>query len=443
MRNLSIQVAPVVRVSTIVYVVFGLVTFLQYAFTSANAQASHPVEPKAGVGHTVRVPFRYDHPELGRFELYYELGKTFDAAKPTVFVVGDGQQFYVRKGLIAPLQEEIFGDRFNVVGLIGRGVNDSVLQHVKHGASIDWLEAYEVFQSSEWVEDIESVRKDLLGASGKICLYGRSGGATLVHEFLVKHPDHVVAVFTQASYNPFLDVEFGLSSDTFWDEIGRSDAALQPMLLEALSRHPSERSRIVLLLQRQNFFVPADQIAAERANLIHALHNWDRSLIDKLSVDYQVKAMLEELAMPDPAANVREFELYAPIFAQRQGRTKQRVDPDFEVSELFSQPLLDMLRNKQIAVPRMDLHSAHRVEADVFLLAGRFDHDVDYRSQLALASAYPNHRLLLLSDGHTFLALNKTGLYPQLVQAALAGGVHGPAVAGIESQLDPLVYREF
>jgi hypothetical protein len=173
-----------------------------------HAQASYSIEPKPGDGHTIRVPFQYEHPELGTFDLYYELGKSFDPAKRTVFVVGDGQQYYVRKGLIEPLQEEIFGDRFNVVGLIGRGANEVAVQHVKHGESIDWLELYGVFKSSEWVEDIESVRKDLLGASGKVCFYGRSGGATLVHQFLAKHPDHVLAVFTQASYNPFLDVEF-------------------------------------------------------------------------------------------------------------------------------------------------------------------------------------------------------------------------------------------
>jgi hypothetical protein len=408
-----------------------------------RAQASYSIEPKPGVGHTIRVSFQYEHPDLGAFELYYELGRSFDPAKRTVFVVGDGQQYYVRKGLIEPLQEEIFGDRFNVVGLIGRGANEVAVQHVKHGESIDWLEAYGVFKSSEWVEDIESVRKDLLGASGKVCFYGRSGGATLVHQFLAKHADHVLAVFTQASYNPFLDVEFGLSSDTFWDEIAHSDAALQLMLLEALSRHSSDRSRIVLLLQRQNFFVPANQIAAERAKLIHALHDWDQAVIDKLSEDYQVNAILETLAAPDPAANVREFELYAPIFAQRHGQMRERIDPDFEVSELFSQPLLGMLENKQIAMPTMDFHSAHRMEADVFLLAGRFDHDVDYRSQFALASAYPNHRLLLLSDDHTFMALKKTGLYPRLVQTALAEGVYGPAKAGVENQLGALVYREF
>jgi hypothetical protein len=440
---MKVSVCPKVgsdaRVLSVVFLFLALVHYP----ARCDAQASYSIEPKPGVGRTVRVPFEYEHPELGSFELYYELGKAFDPAKRTVFIVGDGQQYYVRKDLIEPLQEEIFGERFNVVGLVGRGSNEAAVQHVKHGESIDWLTAYGVFKSSECVEDIESVRKDLLGASGKVCFYGRSGGATLVHQFLAEHPDHVLAVFTQASYNPFLDAEFGLSSDTFWDEIAQTDAGLQSMLLEALSRHSSDRSRIVLLLQRQNFFVPANGIAAARAKLIHALHDWDQAVIDKLSEDYQVNAVLKTVATPDPAANVREFELYAPIFAERHGRKTERIDPDFEVSELFSQPLLGMLENKQIAMPTMDFHPAHRMEADIFLLAGRFDHDVDYRSQFALASEYPNHRLLLLSDDHTFMELKKTGLYPALVQAALAEGIHGADLAGIGSQLKALVYREF
>jgi hypothetical protein len=155
---MKVSVCPKVgsdaRVLSVVFLFLALVHYP----ARCDAQASYSIEPKPGVGRTVRVPFEYEHPELGSFELYYELGKAFDPAKRTVFIVGDGQQYYVRKDLIEPLQEEIFGERFNVVGLVGRGSNEAAVQHVKHGESIDWLTAYGVFKSSEWVEDIESVR---------------------------------------------------------------------------------------------------------------------------------------------------------------------------------------------------------------------------------------------------------------------------------------------
>jgi pimeloyl-ACP methyl ester carboxylesterase len=409
----------------------------------AYAQTSHAIEAKPGVEHTVRVPFQYEHPEKGAFDLYYELGRAFDPTKRTVFVVADGQQFYVRKGLIAPLQEKLFGDSFNIVGITGRGMNQSVMQEVKHGGSLDWLTAYEVLNSNEWIEDIESVRKDLLGASGTIALYGRSGGALLVHQYLSKHPDHVISVFTQASVNRFLDAEFGLASDTFWEEIGRHDDALQPLLLEAISRHPAERARIILLLQRQNFFVPAAQIAAGRAKLIHVLHDWDEAAIAQLSKDYQIDEILKLLTATDPTTSVRMFELFVPVLASGQAGAGQRVDPDIEVGKMFGAPLLRLLEQKEISVPTMDLRAAHQTRADVYMVAGRFDHTADYRSQIALASEYPNHRLLLLADDHDFLELGKTGLLARLVQSALADGIRGPEKAGIERQLRSLIYNEY
>jgi hypothetical protein len=79
----------------------------------------------------------------------------------------------------------------------------------------------------------------------------------------------------------------------------------------------------------------------------------------------------------------------------------------------------------------------------VYLLAGRFDHTADYRAQIALASHYPKHRLLLLADSHDFIALQKTGLYPRLVQSALARGRRGPRDEGIEQALEPLIFREY
>ena len=405
-------------------------------------QTSHS-EPKPGVGHAVRVPFRYEHPEKGAFDLYYELGRAFDPTKRTVFVIADGQQFYVRKGLISTLQEKLFGDSFNIVGIIGRGVNESVMQQAQRGGSLDWLAAYEVLNSNEWIEDIESVRKDLLGASGTIALYGRSGGALLVHQYLSKHPNHVISVFTQASVNRFLDAEFGLSSDTFWEEIGHYDNALQLLLLEAISRHPAERARIMLLLQRQNFFVPAVQIAAERVRLIHVLHDWDEAAIARLSKDYQIDEVLKLLTATDPTTSVRIFELFAPVLASGQAGAPHRVDPDIEVGRMFSAPLLRLLEQKQISAPIMDFRTAHQTRADVYMVAGRFDHTADYRSQIALASEYPNHRLLLISDDHDFLELGKTGLLPRLVQSALADGIRGPEKAGIERQLHSLIYHEY
>ena len=51
----------------------------------------------------------------------------------------------------------------------------------------------------------------------------------------------------------------------------------------------------------------------------------------------------------------------------------------------------------------------------VFVLAGRWDHTADYRSQIALASSYPKHVLFLANDNHTFNTLKQDGKYQGLI----------------------------
>ena len=411
------------------------------------AQSSHEVEAQAGIVRTVDVPFDYQAPASGTFQLRYELGRRYEPTKPTIFVIADGQQYYVRQGTIAPLQGELFGDRFNVVGIFGRGSNPAVLEKIRSGAQVDWPRAYELLRAEQWVADIESVRKAVVGANGRISLYGRSGGGLLVDQYLTRYPAHVRTVFTQAAVNRFLDAELGLNSDRFWDEIGHTDPSLQVDLLAAISAHPQERAQIVLLLQRQNFFVPAEQLPKARAELIHALAAWDTQTLAGLRQLYQVDPVLQQLqASANPAANVRLFEFIAPLIptlARAANDAPRRIDPDYEVARLFAAPLLSLLASGTISVRAMDLAALTRVGASVYLLAGRFDHTADYRVQIALAAHFPEHRLLLLADDHDFLALGKTGLYPELVQAALLEGCNSKAVQEVEARLGRLRYSEF
>lgn len=135
------------------------------------------------LSRTINVPLDYQHPKLGRAPLSFEFGTPFDKSKPTVFIIADAQQFYVRRGGIAQLQQAIFGDAFNVVGIVGRGGTQEFIKATLDVASQpDWAKAWQVFNSDQWIGDIDSVRKAVVGDKGKILLYGRSGGAYLVHQ---------------------------------------------------------------------------------------------------------------------------------------------------------------------------------------------------------------------------------------------------------------------
>ncbi|HST37748.1 MAG TPA: hypothetical protein VLK25_14115, partial [Allosphingosinicella sp.] len=105
----------------------------------------------------VEVPFDHDHPELGRFMLPCEWGARPRAGRPTVIVVADAQQFYVRPGGAARLQRELFGDAFNVLTIVGRSRAPALAGRVLPGGAPDWPAATRLLNWRQWARDIEAV----------------------------------------------------------------------------------------------------------------------------------------------------------------------------------------------------------------------------------------------------------------------------------------------
>jgi hypothetical protein len=405
-------------------VLAGLVsTLLVPARTFAQAPAAETRE--------LRVPFDHSRPGDGTFPLGYQLLSPFDPRRQTVFVVADGQQFFLTPQAFAPSVSPIFGDAFNVVGVFSRADAPEVQARVGTGAGVDWAEAHRLLRAEQWLDDIEVVRVALLGLDGRIGLYGRSGGGLLVHQFMARHGQHVERVYTQAAVNPFLAARYGLLSDRFWEELAPGE---QSRLADVLAGGRYPRRRIARLFQRQNFFVPGGELPAARMALIGELETGDEAAIARRETDYQIDAMAALEASPrGPAIRVRLFEFFAPI-ASLFRRDDTILRPDLENSAAIAEPLMALLRAGAVPAPTMDFAALHALPAEVNLVAGRWDHTCDYRTQIALAASYPNGRLLLLDDDHVFSRLNASGKLPELVRALLLGRQspgHAAALASI------------
>ena len=383
-----------------------------------SAEAQHIPAPTF-----ISVPLSYEEPTLGTAKLALDYAAPFNPAKRTVLVIADGQQFYFRSGAMKDLQKSTFGDAVNVVGIITRGTTPAFIDATLGSDNkADWSKAWKVFNSGEWVNDVESVRKAIVGEQGPIDLYGRSGGAYLVHQYLSEHSGHVERVFTQSAVNPYLNAELGISLDTFRSDLGRQDTTLQEQLQSALKAHPEERIGILMTLQRQHFFVSADKISSARANLIHALAAGNMGAYRKARKDYQVDDMAAMYASKDIIPqDVRVLELIAP-----GGAFDHLGDgglyPLAETQAFEIKPLLNMLHSGKITLQPFDFATLHRCPADVFVLAGRYDEAVDYRTEIALASAYPHHFLFIADDNHVFSALTADGASLTLVSTFFAQG---------------------
>jgi hypothetical protein len=392
---------------------------------------------------SVRVPLSYEVPGRGSAELPLDFAAPFDRTKPTVLVIADGQQFYVRAGAMKVLQESTLGNGVNVVGIVTRGTTPAFIKAaLDRSGKPDWLQAWKVFNSEEWIGDIESVRKALVGEQGHISLYGRSGGAYLIHQYLSEHGKYVDRAFTQSAVNPSLNAELGISLDTYWSDLGRQDPALQKELQAALAAHPEDRIGILMTLQRQHFFVPAEGIATARAALIHALASGDMDAYRKARKAYEVDEMAGMYASNDIIPqDVRVLELIAPSGAfDRLGDGE--LYPLAETQAFEIRPLLTLLHAGSITLPSFDFNATHRCPAEVFVLAGRNDEAVDYRTEIALASAYPHHFLFIADDNHVFSTLSASGESKKLISTFLVGGSASQSFITASREAQPYRWAE-
>jgi pimeloyl-ACP methyl ester carboxylesterase len=402
----------------------GLLAVLVRVLDAEDRRMPSRAAPAAGLGKTIEVPLDHHPPERGSASLYYEFGAPYDPKKPVVLVIADGQQFYVRRGAMAAIQKERFGNGVNVVGIVGRGATkpfrDAALGE---GGRPDWEKAWRIFHSGQWVEDIEAVRLAVAGPRGEVLLYGVSGGALLVHEYLARHGEHVRRAFTAAAPDPFHEGQLGLNSDRFWQEVGTHDPTLQASLLDVLRRQAADRPRILITLQRQNCFVPPEKLQQARADLIRALAAGDSRRYAEARKAYQVDIVHAFFESPEGIPiRVREFEFFCPSDALARLKDKG-VYPNHENTYNFARPLVDLCAAGKIPEPSLDLTRLHRLRTEVLVLAGRWDHTVDYRTSIALTACYPRSYLFIADDDHGFGKFTKSGAMAKLLRAFLASGL--------------------
>ena len=419
---------------------FGALAALLLLLAPAPGPADSPAaqggdDPPGGI---LRVPLDHDRPGGETIELYYEFGAPFDRSLPTVLLVGDGQQFYLRRGALQDLQERLLGPGLNVVGLVGRGSDPSVApKALGPDGKPDWEKAWRLFRSAQWIEDLDALRARLVGKKGRILLYGQSGGALLVREYLARHGDRVLRAVTVVPPDPFLVGEFGLATDRFWEEIGDTGPELRETMRQAMTRFESDRVTLALTLQRQNFFIPPDQIHAERRRLITALAAGDTDEYARARTAFQVEEVKALLDLPEGVpARVREYELFQPSGGLKRLR-EPAFHPDLEVQRAFAAPLLDLLEKGRIPAPALDRRAFARLDAEVLVIAGRWDHTVDYRTAMADATGYRNGRLFLADDDHMMGRIKEGGLLRDLAGAFLRGGAASAAYRTAEAAAGP------
>jgi predicted lactoylglutathione lyase len=366
--------------------------------------------------HTINVPVDYADTSKGFTTIAYEFGEEFSKTKPTVFIITDAQQFYVRKGSVTTLQTTLLDSTFNVVGIIGRNNNNDLKELVLDDTrNVDWAKAHTLFSWNQYVNDINEVRKKIVGESGHIYLYGQSGGGFLIHQFLSVYGQYVDKAFTGAAVNYFLDAEYGINHDKFWEEATKENPEFKTNFKKIISQNNINRNIVAMLFQRQHFFVTPDSLNIERKRLLNTLLLNDSITIKEYQEKYQITAIQQFYSTDDGIPiRVRLFEFIYPLLADFQIDNNQ-FHPDLENLYFSALPLIEVYKNGIIKPQAMSFYVLHHLKTEVFILSGRYDHTADYRTQIALAASYPQHYSFIADDNHTFNNLKKDGMYQKLI----------------------------
>lgn len=411
----------------------------------ASALAALPGYALAQTGGTaalafdVEVPVDHGRPEAGRFPLRCEWGAPPKPGRPVVLLVADAQQYFVRPGGAARLQRELFGDRLNVLSIVGRSRSPALERLIMPAGEPDWEVAYRLLNWRQWAHDVEAVARHAALESGALCLYGRSGGAHLIHQLLALRPELESRAYVQAAVNHELDVRWGLGADRFWEEFSAAQPRIAQELAMRLDERPARRRDLVLILQRQHFFESLEALPAARLAAVRAFLEEDAGAIRQMRDRYQVDA-IEQMSgtLEGVAGMIRIYEFAAPHRDPSEQPVPLR--PDVEALFYYAEPLVEPSR--RFAVPPSDWTRLRAQASQVLQVAGRHDHTCDYRTQIGLNGLTRHSRLILLDDNHVFRRWASAGTQPALLQAFFSAGADAPEFERASASLDSLLWRD-
>ncbi len=374
---------------------------------------------QASFSQNISSPIDHDNLSTGYFNLEYEFGSSYNPELPTIIVVADAQQFYVRPGRIKKIQNELFSKDFNVLGVIPRSSNQDLIDKVQlvKDDKIDWELAYLIFKSYQFINDLELVIKEVLSKQQNIYLYGQSGGAFLITEYLSQFPNSKVKkVFIGASVNPIIEHKLGIIHDDFHRSYLLKNRIEKEKLDTILSQGFFDRKLVVNLFQRQNFFVELTELHKERSALMDHLYTKDTAKINNLKRIYQIDA-INNLFESERGVSIRVrlAEFIYPLLEDWRVN-KHTFYPELENSYNIASPLLELESPDFQMVEVFDENSFRNYRGEVFILSGRYDHVADYRSSIYLSGLLEHGFLFIADDDHTFKKLKSNDDYGKLAQ---------------------------
>ena len=331
----------------------------------------------------IEVPISYDYPEWGEFELYYELCSDYREGKPTLMVPTDGQRTFSQVGW-ADRYKKIFHTSLNVVTYEYRGMYCSDIPGFQNKEK-DWVRIYESLNSNNVIEDMENIRKDLLGDK-KINILGGSGTAMIGLKYLSKYHQNIDRAYLMSF---FKDAQGSSESGVkFFNEFLEKNN-LKKAYAEITQKKEVKIEQLLFLIQRLLYY---DQDKA--VQLIEKVSQDDLAMVDQLTdqlgtVDYFIRS-------------AQKYKPWTVVFMYETNiKMSEKGKPDINYPFYReAEPLNELAEKGVIPKKKFNIQNLENISTEVLLLAGTQDQVAPVEEILRIHRQLPHSKLAVFKAYH-------------------------------------------
>jgi pimeloyl-ACP methyl ester carboxylesterase len=366
--------------------------------TSRLAAGAHYAEmPPDDHHHYIDLPLDHANPGLGSFRDFYVLSPGFERGGPVVFFFTDGQMELVGTNPdMSFFEGQLPGLSYVLVG--HRGHAPTLFPEVYPDGHVDLRRAMNLYGSWQRVEDLESVRRDmiekgLLPEDGRIMIYGASGAGVLAQQYLHRYGTHVSRVLLSSTGAPDIARQRGADYARDFDEL---DPEAAQALGDVVASGDVERAELAYLLYQLGR--EGSRGRATQREVLHSLLQGEKGLYWRLRLQPRSNWTLARTALGSTAADavkVRMFELTGHDL--RRYAEAPRARPHL-LYAWASEVLADYL-SSGLALPDLEL-DRQGFEGEVLVVSGLDDVVFSPDMGKAIAQAYRNARFLAVRGGH-------------------------------------------
>ncbi|GAB4180535.1 MAG: hypothetical protein Kow00108_16970 [Calditrichia bacterium] len=336
----------------------------------------------------ITVPVSYKDSSRGTFKLYYELCSDYDPKKPTILIPTDGQRTLSQVGW-ADRYKKMFNLEYNTVTYEYRGMFCSKIPLIeKKGA--DWKTIYGILNSDNVVEDIERIRRDLLGDK-PFYILGGSGTAMIGLKYIAKYPQNVKRAFLMSF---FKDARGSSESGVMFFTNFLKENTLLDAFFKAIENPSVNKEHLLFLIQRLLYFNKE-----ETKNLIIDVSQGDLNRYRKYTrmvgtVDYFIRSAQKY----KPWTVVFMFETNIPT------QLDKRLDINYPFLKM-AEPLLSVFENPEEYKKRLFyIKNLETVNTEILLVAGTMDQVAPVSELKRIHNELPNSKLALFKAYHSLQA---------------------------------------